>query len=65
MYTKVALKGRPIKFCYFSFKLYFRSSESYILTGLNGNKSIHINFKVIITFEDDLESNVNFFALKF
>ena len=62
MYASVALEGRQIKFHYFKLLIDNWLSwqwKGYFLIGLNENKSIHINFKEIMTFQDDLVSNLS------
>ena len=58
MYASVALEGRQIKFPTLNFNWIILAVKGYFLIGLNENKSIHINFKVIMT-QDDLVSNLS------
>ena len=46
-------------FAIFNFNWIFLAVKGYILIGLNGYKYIHNNFNVIMTFKDDLVSNVS------
>ena len=46
-------------FAIFNLNSIFVAVKGYILIGLNENMSININFKVIMTFEDDLVSNLS------